>query len=92
MVTNLIIIISIIIFIIINFVDKSDDKISLAIKYGAFYMPRIEVKKEYWRFLTANFVHVDLIHIFMNIYCIYYLRFTWCCRFTCFRWWYSRSW
>ena len=73
MVTNLIIIISIIIFIIINFVDKSDDKISLAIKYGAFYMPRIEVKKEYWRFLTANFVHVDLIHIFMNIYCIYYL-------------------
>ena len=73
MITNLIIIISIIIFIIINFVDKSDDKISLAIKYGAFYMPRIEVKKEYWRFLTANFVHVDLIHIFMNIYCIYYL-------------------
>ena len=62
MVTNLIIIISIIIFIIINFVDKSDDKISLAIKYGAFYMPRIEVKKEYWRFLTANFVHVDLIY------------------------------
>lgn len=45
MITNLIIIISIIIFIIINFVDKSDDKISLAIKYGAFYMPRIEVKK-----------------------------------------------
>ena len=46
MITNLIIIISILIFIIINFFDKSDDKISLAIKYGAFYMPRIEVKKE----------------------------------------------
>ena len=73
MVTNLIIIISIIIFIIINFVDKSDDKISLAIKYGAFYMPRIEVKKEYWRFLTANFVHVDFIHLFMNCYALYYL-------------------
>lgn len=36
MITNLIIIISILIFIIINFFDKSDDKISLAIKYGAF--------------------------------------------------------
>lgn len=73
MITNLIIIITIIIFIIINFIDKSDDKTSLAIKYGAFYMPRIEIKKEYWRFITANFVHVDIVHIFMNVYCIYYL-------------------
>lgn len=74
MITNGIIIISIIIFIIINFVDKSDyDKTALAIKYGAFYMPRIEIKKEYWRFITANFVHVDIMHIFMNVYCIYNL-------------------
>lgn len=44
MITNAIIIISIIIFILINFIDKSNyDKTSLAIKYGAFYMPRIEV-------------------------------------------------
>ena len=73
MITNAIIIISIIIFIIINFVDKSDDKTSLAIKYGAFYMPRIEIKKECWRFITANFVHIDVLHIFMNAYCIYNL-------------------
>ena len=68
-----IILICIIIFIIINFIDKSDDKSSLAIKYGAFYMPRIDVKKEYWRFITANFVHIDIVHIFMNVYSIYYL-------------------
>ncbi len=73
MITNLIILICIIIFIIINFIDKSDDKSSLAIKYGAFYMPRIDVKKEYWRFITANFVHIDIVHIFMNVYSIYYL-------------------
>ena len=36
-------------------------------------MPRIEVKKEYWRFITANFVHIDIMHIFMNVYCIYNL-------------------
>lgn len=45
----------------------------LAIKYGAFYPPKIEYKQEYWRFLTANFVHVDLVHIFMNCYALYYL-------------------
>lgn len=73
MITNAIILISIIIFIVINFIDKSDDNRSLAIKYGAFYMPRIEVKKEYWRFITANFVHIDIVHIFMNVYSIYYL-------------------
>lgn len=74
MITKAIVIISVVIFILINFVDKSDyDKTSLAIKYGAFYMPRIEVKKEYWRFITANFVHIDLMHVFMNVYCIYNL-------------------
>lgn len=67
------ILICILIFVIINFIDKSDDKMMLAIKYGALYTPRVEVKKEYWRFLTAHFVHVDLVHIFMNCYAIYYL-------------------
>ena len=72
-ITNLIIIISVIIFVIINFGDKSGDKTTLAIKYGALYPPKIFIKKEYWRFLTANFVHIDIAHIFMNCYAIYYL-------------------
>ena len=38
MITNMIILISVIVFLIINFIDKSDDKVSLAIKYGAFYI------------------------------------------------------
>lgn len=63
----------ILIYIIIHFIDKSDEKNALAIKYGAFYFPKIEIKKEYWRFLTASFVHVDIAHLFMNCYAIYYL-------------------
>ncbi len=73
MITNGIIILSIIIFVVINFIDKSADKLSLAIKYGAFYLPKIKMKQEYWRFITANFVHIDILHIFMNVYCIYNL-------------------
>lgn len=72
-VTLAIIVICIFIYVIIQFIDKSDEKNVLAIKYGAFYPPRIEYKKEYWRFLTANFVHVDIAHLFMNCYGIYYL-------------------
>ncbi len=53
--------------------DKSKEKAYLAIRYGAFYMPKIETQKEYWRFISANFVHVDIAHLFMNCYGIYYL-------------------
>ena len=72
-VTLAMIVISVAIYVIINFIDHSDEKSALAIKYGAFYPPKIEYKQEYWRFLTANFVHVDLVHIFMNCYALYYL-------------------
>lgn len=72
-VTLAIIMICIIIYVIIHFIDKSEEKNVLAIKYGAFYAPKIEIQKQYWRFLTANFVHVDIAHLFMNCYGIFYL-------------------
>lgn len=64
--------ICILIFVLIH-LDKGQDKGYLAIRYGAFYMPKIEYQKEYWRFASANFVHVDIAHLFMNCYGIYYL-------------------
>jgi rhomboid protease GluP len=71
MVTNLIILICIIIFGCINLLE--DDKIAGAIKYGALYPPKVELKREYWRIITANFVHIEIFHIVMNLYGIYYL-------------------
>jgi len=71
MVTNIIILICIIIFVCINFIEE--DKVAGAIKYGALYPPKVELKKEYWRLITANFVHIDIFHIVMNIYGIYYM-------------------
>lgn len=64
--------ICILIFVLIH-LDQNKDQVYLAVKYGAFYMPKIEQHKQYWRFLTANFVHVDIAHLFMNCYGIYYL-------------------
>lgn len=64
--------ICILIFILIH-LDQNKDQGYLAVKYGAFYMPKIEQRKQYWRILTANFVHVDIAHLFMNCYGIYYL-------------------
>lgn len=50
-----IIIISIIIYVMINFIHKDSDKIDLAIRYGAFYLPRIEYKKRVLAFFNSKF-------------------------------------
>lgn len=73
MLTNIIILICIIVFGYINFMENEDDKATAAVKYGALYPPRVELKKEYWRIITANFVHIDIFHIVMNLYSIYYM-------------------
>ncbi len=72
MITNIIILICTCIFIYINFISKAD-KTATAMKLGAFYPPYIKDRKEYYRFLTSNFIHIDFLHFFMNMYCIYSL-------------------
>ena len=54
--------------------DKSKEKAYLAIRYGAFYMPKIETQKEYWRFISANFVHAEIAHLFVTYVYTYYHR------------------
>lgn len=72
MITNLIIIICVAIFIYINFISKLD-KTDCAIKLGAFYPPNVKGSHQYYRFITCNFIHIDFLHCFMNVYCIYSL-------------------
>lgn len=43
------------------------DLFASAIFMGAYYKTFIEVNHEYWRFITAGFVHIDLIHLLMNM-------------------------
>lgn len=58
---------------LLTLVDKDKDPVNKAIKYGGLYIPMVEEEHQYWRLITANFVHVDIAHIFMNCYGIYYL-------------------
>lgn len=44
-----------------------------AIHMGAFYPARIKQEKEYWRFLTCHFIHIDFFHFLMNAYALYHL-------------------
>ena len=72
MITILIIIICTIIFLYIN-IFKKDDKGRTAMKLGAFYPPYVRDQHQYYRMITCHFIHVDFMHWFMNMYCIYSL-------------------
>lgn len=72
MVTNLIILICILIFIYIHFISHSD-KYETAMKLGALYPPYVRNNHEYYRLFTNHFIHIDFLHCFMNVYCIYAL-------------------
>lgn len=70
MITNIYILVCLIIFIYIQFINK-EDKIYCAMKLGAFYPPNVREKKEYYRFITCHFIHIDFIHFLMNAYALY---------------------
>lgn len=72
MITNIFLLICAGIFIYINFINQGD-KITCALRLGAFYPPNIREKKEYWRFIACNFIHIDFFHFLMNAYAMYQL-------------------
>lgn len=72
MITNIYVLICTGIFIYIHFIDVGD-KLTTALRLGAFYPPQIREKKEYWRFITCHFIHIDFLHFFMNAYALYQL-------------------
>ncbi len=43
-----------------------DDQIAVSILLGSYYKVFVVANHEYWRFLTAGFVHIDFFHILIN--------------------------
>lgn len=72
MITNIFLLICAGVFIYINFIQQGD-KTTCALRLGAFYPPNIRERKEYWRFITCNFIHIDFLHFLMNAYAMYQL-------------------
>lgn len=49
----------------------ASDQIAIAITIGAYYQAFVEGLGQYWRFLTAGFVHIDIWHLAMNLYALF---------------------
>lgn len=59
----------------IRFIQKQKtDAIDIALlDCGALMKPSYNIKKDFYRFLTAGFVHFSTAHILLNMYCLWSL-------------------
>lgn len=58
----------IVVFLFITFMSRFyEDRVALAIVFGSYYKVFIIANQEWWRFLTAGFIHIDFTHVFMNV-------------------------
>ena len=69
-VTFIFLVIMIVYFIFITLNGGTTNNIAL-IKHGAFFPPFIVEFNEYYRFITAIFIHIGISHIFFNGYALY---------------------
>ncbi|MFV0255091.1 MAG: rhomboid family intramembrane serine protease [Erysipelotrichaceae bacterium] len=73
-VTISIIAVCIVIFALVNLIlinNESFDSSSVAIAFGAYYQNFIALLAQYYRLVTAGFIHISFIHLLMNMLAFY---------------------
>jgi rhomboid protease GluP len=70
-VTYFLLALNIIIFLYIEWMGESTSVLTL-IEYGAKYNPAI-IDGEWWRIATSMFLHIGVLHLFMNMLALFYL-------------------
>lgn len=53
--------------------NGGSESIETLIKYGAKYNPAIILDGEWWRIVSSMFLHIGILHLFMNLVAVYYL-------------------
>lgn len=64
--------INIIMFLLLE-LNGSSKSIETLIEYGAKYNPAIIENGEWWRIVSSMFLHIGFLHLFMNMFAVYYL-------------------
>lgn len=70
--TYILLAINILIFFLLEMNGNSTSTATL-IEFGAKYNPAIIENGEWWRIITSMFLHIGVVHLFMNMLAIYYL-------------------
>ncbi|MGI6368338.1 MAG: rhomboid family intramembrane serine protease [Anaerolineae bacterium] len=67
--TYVLLTINVLVFALMTVLGGSENPAVLVL-FGAKYQPLI-AQGQYWRLLTANFIHIGLLHLAMNLYALY---------------------
>lgn len=71
-ITSLIILINVMMSLVVLFTGGFDNLVNL-VEWGAIYPPFISKNNEWYRLLTSMFLHGSLLHVFFNMYVLFYL-------------------
>ncbi len=72
-ITYTIIAICIVIFVMMETVGGGSDNRYTLLKYGALHSPLVIFLKQYYRIITAAFIHIGIFHLAFNMYALYLL-------------------
>ncbi len=64
--------INIVIFLLLE-LNGSSKSTETLIRFGAKYNPAIIENGEWWRIISSMFLHIGFLHLFMNMFAVYYL-------------------
>jgi rhomboid protease GluP len=70
--TNLLLASLVIVFVVEEFLGGSQNSNTL-LKIGAMYNPLLVVKNQWWRLITAQFLHIGILHLATNAVMVYYM-------------------
>ncbi|MRH43124.1 rhomboid family intramembrane serine protease [Aquibacillus halophilus] len=70
-VTYVFLIVNVLLFTLLEMIGSSTS-LSTLIKFGAKYNPNI-IEGEWWRIISSMFLHIGLLHLFMNMLALYYV-------------------
>lgn len=69
-VTYALIAINIVMFLLLNTVGNGSDDVKTLIDFGALHQSLVQAG-DYYRLITCSFLHIDIFHIFFNMYALY---------------------
>ena len=70
-VTYILIAINVIMFILVSIFSGGKDNLEALVRFGALNKTLVVNNHEYYRLLTSAFLHLDIMHLFLNMYALF---------------------
>ena len=70
-ITYILIAINVIMFILVSIFSAGKDNLEALVRFGALNKTLVVNNHEYYRLLTSAFLHLDIMHLFLNMYALF---------------------